>query len=135
MCRCTSSTCPKRAILSLRYCFQNVFLFSSFFCVVVFVDPQFSFRCIICLFLYLILLVLTLCTLFIFSVFLQVHQEDMRCHGAPEYMDVGVSILKVNETYGTYVLILILRSAVRLSCTRSRPCLFIFHDIVEVPSG
>ena len=36
---------------------------------------------------------------------LQVHQEDMRCQGAKEYMDVGVSILKVNETYGEYCVV------------------------------
>jgi hypothetical protein len=30
----------------------------------------------------------------------EVHQEDVRCSGAKEYIDVGVSILKTNETYG-----------------------------------
>jgi hypothetical protein len=31
----------------------------------------------------------------------EVHQEDVRCEGAKEYIDVGVSVLKANETYGT----------------------------------
>jgi hypothetical protein len=30
----------------------------------------------------------------------EVHQEDVRCAGAKEYIDVGVSVLKANETYG-----------------------------------
>jgi hypothetical protein len=31
---------------------------------------------------------------------MEVHQQDMRCAGAREYIDVGVSVMKANETYG-----------------------------------
>lgn len=33
----------------------------------------------------------------------EVHQEDVRCAGAKEYIDVGVSIMKADETYGARV--------------------------------
>ena len=30
----------------------------------------------------------------------EVHQQDVRCQGAKEYMDLGVSILQATETFG-----------------------------------
>ena len=34
-----------------------------------------------------------------------VHQEDIRCQGAKPYIDIGVSVLKVDPTYGTFSLV------------------------------
>ena len=35
-----------------------------------------------------------------------VHQEDIRCQGAKPYIDIGVSVLKVDPTYGTFSLVI-----------------------------
>jgi len=35
-----------------------------------------------------------------------VHQEDIRCHGSKPYIDIGVSVLKVDPTYETLTLII-----------------------------
>ena len=34
-----------------------------------------------------------------------VHQEDIRCQGAKPYIDIGVSVLKVDPTFGTCSLV------------------------------
>eukprot|EP01031_Cornospumella_fuschlensis_P034919 gene34919-42286_t len=39
------------------------------------------------------------------TVIATVHQQDTRCEGAPAYIDVGVSILRVDPVYGTFALV------------------------------
>mmetsp|Transcript_6717 Transcript_6717/g.11290 ORF Transcript_6717/g.11290 Transcript_6717/m.11290 type:complete len:845 (-) Transcript_6717:102-2636(-) len=34
-----------------------------------------------------------------------IHQTDRRCHGAKEYMDVGVTVMKADPTYGTFTFV------------------------------
>ncbi|RYG66041.1 hypothetical protein EON64_10645 [archaeon] len=39
------------------------------------------------------------------TVIATVHQQDSRCENAPAYIDVGVSILRVDPAYGTFTLV------------------------------
>ena len=54
---------------------------------------------------------------------MEIHQEDVRCHGAKEYIDIGVSVLKANETYGELFCLLIFEFHVLF--ISSFTCLFV----------